>query len=185
MPARRTGSGFTNLQTYLGLNQGIAGRMGNAIVAPVEEQGAKVQGEIDTALDTFEGQVDEGTLKFPNLAPGQPLPPGTTYQQVQELSQRGYTGPNSLDEVTDVAALYGRAADVGNRAGALGTNTGRATLLNKEYGQTTWGGGQLDAALAGAGSAGGRIAAANRGYKGLVEKLGGAQRTAEEAVKTA
>jgi hypothetical protein len=81
--------------------------------------------------------------------------------------------------------LYGRSGAIRQKAQAVGTNAGRATLLGKKYGQTSWGGGQLDAALAGAGGAGGRLAGAAGAYGRLLGNLGNAQASVRQAATTA
>lgn len=143
MPNKRTGTGFTGLQTYLGLNQGSAGQMGNRLANAVEGQGRRVEEDLNADYQQFRGDVLKG----------------------------GAGAPTQLD----VSGILPQAASVQNSATALRDNTGRATLLGKDYGQGTWGGGQLDAALAGAGSAGRRLNAVSGAYSNLLGRLRGVQ----------
>lgn len=153
MPPYQRGTGFVGLNQYLGLNRGAAGQMGNALAQQAEQQGAAAQGAIDTATSKANEAVKAG---------------GTG---------QGYSGPTGLG---DMATLYGQAAGAQNYANALGNNAGRATLLGQQYGANTWGGGQLDAALAGAGAGGQRMAAAQGKYGKLLEYLGNAQQGVQQ-----
>lgn len=158
MPPYQRGTGFTNLQTYLGLNKGVAGQMGGALAQQAEQQGSAARQAIDADVAKANAAVQAG---------------GTG---------QAYSGPQTLG---NMGSLYGQTASAQNYANALGSNTGRATLLGQQYGQNTWGGGQLDAALAGAGAAGGRMATARGQYGKLLEYLQGAQRGVETAAQKA
>lgn len=176
MPPFRQGTGFTNLQTYLGLNRGIAGQMGSALAEDAERAGSGLPGEIRSLEQSTLEDIRGKTLQ----APGE----GVTSQQATELGQRTYDGPMGLDP-TRYADLARRSAAAQNQATALGSNTGRSTLLQQKYGANTWGGGQLDAALAGAGSAAGRLGAASGAYGRLLQTLGGAQANVQSAGRAA
>lgn len=175
-PSRR-GTGFTNLSTLLGLNQGSAARMGNDLASGVERDGANVAGAISAADMATREKIQQGTLSGPGTGP-------MTAAEAQQRGQQTYNGPYGMDANT-YTGLAGRAAQVGNQAQALGNNTGRATLLAQKYGQSTWGGGQLDAALAGAGSAGGRMANASGAYGRLANTLGSTQASLQTAGRAA
>lgn len=176
MPPSRQGTGFTNLQTYLGLNRGIAGRMGDALAGDVERAGGGLPGEIRSLEQNTLDDIKNKTLQ----APGE----GVTPQQATEFGQRTYDGPMGLDPARYVD-LARRSAAAQNQATALGSNTGRSTLLQQKYGANTWGGGQLDAALAGAGPAAGRLGAASGAYGRLLQTLGGAQTNVQNAGRAA
>lgn len=175
-PATRRGTGFVGLQQYLGLNQGAAQRMGDTLASGVEAAGAGVQSDTQAAKAKALEAISQGSLAMPGE--------GTTAAQAKDKATRTYTGPMGMDAGT-VTDLYGRAAGVQRQAQALGSNTGRATLLGQKYGSTSWGGGQLDAALAGAGPSGARVSGAAGAYGRLLGQLGGAQSTVQQAARTA
>lgn len=176
MPApKRTGTGFIGLGQYLGLNRGAAQGMGDALASGVETAGAGVENDSLNALRGFDKQVQAGVQNRPGSAEG------LTAAQAAAGAEQGYSGPTSLD-FTD---FYGRGAEAQNAANALGVNAGRATLLQKQYGPTTWGGSQLDAALAGQGGAGKRLGAAQGAYGKLLSTLQGRDKAAQGMVDTA
>lgn len=181
MPPSRQGTGYTNLQTYLGLNQGAAQRMGNTLAGDVEAEGSKVSNNVNDAYAKFVEQSQKGTLDRPK-APG-----NITSVEAQRRSQQGYTGPVALGgaEGVNIGELMSSAATAQNKANAIGTNEGRQTLLSQKYGQGTWGGGALDAALAGAGGAGGRLSAAQGSYGKLLSSLNATQQKAATAADAA
>lgn len=176
MPPSRRGTGFTSLQTYLGLNRGIADQMGGAIAGDVERAGTGVKADTETARNKALSDIAAGSLSMPTG----PM----TSAEAEANSAKTYTGPMGIDTGT-MTDLYRRSGAVQQQAQALNTNSGRATLLGKKYGQTSWGGGQLDAALAGAGGAGGRIAGAAGAYGRLLGDLGNAQASVQQAATTA
>lgn len=145
MPAKRTGTGFTNLQTYLGLNQGAAARMGNALASDVEMEGQSVNRGLDASM-------------------------------------REFSADPTMQSLPRFDALMQAGAQAQNKANALGTNEGRATLLGQKYGQGTYGSSRLDAALTGQGAAGGRLEAARGAYGKLLERIGAAQTQAQQRV---
>lgn len=175
-PTTRRGTGFQNLQQYLGLNRGSAQRMGDTLAGGVEVAGAGVQADTEAAKAKALDAIAKGSLAMPGE--------GTTAGQAKDMSGRTYKGPMGMDAGT-TTDLYKRAAGVQRQAQALGSNTGRATMLGQQYGQTSWGGGQLDAALAGAGPSGSRVAGAAGAYGRLLGQLGGAQSTVQQAARTA
>lgn len=177
MPASRQGTNFTNLQTYLGLNQGSAKWMGDALADDVEAAGSKAAAGIQSEADRTSAAIKENTFQMPGTGP-------LTSQQATELGERTYDGPYGMDP-TVLSRLYGQATAAQNQATALGSNTGRAALLQKKFGANTWGGGQLDGALAGAGGAGGRLSAAHGAYGRLVGTLGGAQSSLQQQGRAA
>lgn len=150
--------------------------MGGAIVGDVERAGAGVKADTETARNKALSDIAAGSLSMPTG----PM----TSAEAEANSTKTYTGPMGIDTGT-MTDLYKRSGAVQQQAQALGTNAGRATLLGKKYGQTSWGGGQLDAALAGAGGAGGRIAGAAGAYGRLLGDLGNAQTSVQQAATTA
>jgi hypothetical protein len=164
------GTGFVNLNQWRGLNQGSANTMGSALADDVDGRQQQIQQDFSGGMERFNSDVANGTQG----GVGQP---------------RQYTGPTSLDKYLDKGALLSRGADVASRGLAGGTNEGRATLLREKYGGNTWGGGALDGALAGAGSAGSRLDTqaqnAKGGFSSLQRYLGGADAAAQARVSGA
>ena len=144
MPPSRRGTGWTNLSTYLDLNKGAAQGMGDTLAGKLETDGQGVQSGLEGLQQGFTDQLGK---------------PDAT---------------SSLAGMDGWSDLVGRGLDVNAQANALGTMGGTNTLLNKQYGPTSWGGGMLDAGLARAGGAGGRMENARGGYGKLMERLGSA-----------
>lgn len=181
MPPSQRGTGFTNFQQWLSLNQGSAQRMGDDLAARVEGKGQAFTNNLSAAQDAFGRAVDDGALSGPGV------PGSASYDEALRNAEGGYKGPQGFGDTpgVDVGALTTQAADAQRDARASGTQGGRATMLADKYGQTSWGGGQLDAALAGAGGAGGRLAKSQGAYGKLLERFGGAQAEAANTVKRA
>lgn len=178
MPSSQRGTGFVNLSQWLGLNQGSAKAMGDALADDVEAKGGTFNADLNTANTEFDKKLkDAGEFG---------IPAGTvTSTQAAELGARRWGGPDGFDADTN-NRLYGDATAAQNTANATGTNVGRQTLLQKHYGgQNTWGGGALDAALAGSGGGAGRMAASRGAYGRLVASLPSVQQGARDKATTA
>ena len=165
MPPSRRGSGFVNLQTYLGLNQSGGASLGNSLAQDVSAAGAKAGQSISDSATRF--------THAKQAAIGTPTE-GMTAAELEALKGREYSGPRSLDLTGD---QINAVADADKRADMLGSNTGRAQLLQEKYGANSWGGSQLDAALAGGSSAGTALGQAQSKYGRLLEQLGGVQKS--------
>lgn len=148
MAASRRGTGFVNLQNYLGLNQGGAAALGNGLAQDVGMSQRNAQASIDAAGMEARNQALSGGVGG------------------------SYSGPQSFGDAANMGALQNQVADAQKQASAAATQVGRAELLAKKYGPNTWGGGQLDAALAGAGGGSGALANATGGAARLSEYLG-------------
>lgn len=147
MPASRRGTGFINFQDYLGLNQTGAQQLGVGLAETQRKSNDALEGSINRGALDFQKRVDAGA----------PTPGGT------------YTGPRQMDTAGYDVGLAQQQA----KAGLLSDNTGRAQLLAQQYGgDNTWGGSQLDAALAGAGGGAQAIAASQAGTARLKDFLG-------------
>lgn len=178
MPSNQRGTGYTNLQQYLGLNQGSAQRMGDALAGDVEEKGNAFKNSLNTATVGLQDKLRAaGDFGITN-------PSGVTADQAAQYGAKQWTGPEGFDAAT-MNDLYSKGTAAQNAANATGTNEGRQTLLGQHYGPTTWGGGALDAALAGAGGASGRLSAAQGAYGRLVSSLGGIQQNAQDTATAA
>ena len=153
MPLSRRGTGFVNLQTYLGLNQGGAQALGEGLGQQLGQQSRDARAAIDAAGMEAQNRVLAGI----------PDPGGA------------YGGPNSFGEAADVGMLTNQAAAADKAVAAAQTQSGRAELLAQKYGPGTWGGSQLDSALAGAGG----------GAQALAGGPGGAQRLSAYLSSTA
>jgi len=126
-----------------------------------------------TARDKALSDIAAGSLSMPGTGP-------MTAEEAEQKSKTTYTGPTEIDAGT-MSGLYGGARGLQQQSQAAGTNAGRATLLAQKYGPTSWGGGQLDAALSGAGSAGGRLAGAAGAYGRLLGNIGNTQAGVRQA----
>lgn len=150
MPPSRRGTGFVNLQSYLGLNQGGAQALGQGLGQQVYQQGREAQNAIDAA-----------GMEARNKALGGIPDAGGTY-----------AGPTNFGDAADVGALTRQVAEAQNTARATQDQTGRAQLLAQKHGPNTWGGSQLDSALAGAGAGAGQLGQAADGVGRLSQYLG-------------
>ena len=147
MPPSRRGTGYVNLQQYLGLNQSGADALGQGLGQDLARQGEQAISSINGAAAAARNAANAGVT-----APG-----------------GQYAGPGSFD----TGALSTQVAEAQRTASAAQDQTGRAELLAKKYGPNTWGGGQLDSALAGAGRGAGAVSEAATGVRGLAQYLGG------------
>lgn len=150
MPPSRRGTGYVNLQQYLGLNQGGAQALGQGLGQQVYQQGRDAQSAIDAAGMEARSQALAGV----------PNPGGA------------YSGPTGFGDTADVGALTNQVAEAQKTARAAQDQSGRAQLLAQKYGPNTWGGSQLDSALAGSGEGAGQIASAADGVGRLSQYLG-------------
>lgn len=176
MPPAQRGTGWTNLQQYLGLNRGAAQGMADTLAGDATAAGQAYTGALQTAGNNLYNQLGAASQKM--------TPQGSmTSTEAQRLAGQQWTGPAGFDTAT-VTDLTGKAAAAQNKANALGSNEGRQTLLGKLYGPNTWGGGALDAALAGAGDTKGSMGQAQGAYGRLLESLGQSVQNAQgEATK--
>lgn len=179
MPPSQRGTGFTNLQTYLGLNQGAANRMGGALADDSDAAGAKAGADLQADYASQWDAIQSGT-------PRSDLNP-TSYSEAASLAGKGYTGPTSPE--LDAGRHLNAGANAYNRTIATGDNAGRSTLLREKYGANTYGGGALDAALAGASGAAGRMdsqrSEARGKFDALKQQLGVQQESLGRAVTAA
>jgi hypothetical protein len=166
MPPAQRGTGFVNLTDWLGLNKGAAQGMADSLSGDVNHLGQAYNGAEQGAMGTFNNALAANRLQVPQ---GQ-----LTAEQAAQVGAETYNGPAGLDGGT-VAGLYGKAAAAQNAASVTDSNEGRQALLAKHYGSTTWGGGALDAALAGAGDARGGMSGARGAYSRLISNLQGVQ----------
>jgi hypothetical protein len=166
MPPALRGTGFVNLTDWLGLNRGAAQSMADSLSGDVNKAGQAYNVAEQDAWKNFNNNIAAHTLKVPQ---GQ-----LTAEQAAQVGAETYGGPDGLDGNT-VADLWGKASAAQNAANATDSNEGRQALLAKHYGPTTWGGGALDAALAGAGDTKGSMSSARGAYGRLVSNLQGVQ----------
>lgn len=159
MPPSRRGTGFVNLQTYLGLNQAGADSMGRGLGQDINRQGEQLLTGINSAAAAARAQAQAGV----------PGAGGT------------YSGPGSFE----TGALSAQVAEAQRAAMAAQDQTGRAELLAQKYGPNTWGGSQLDSALAGAGRGAGAIADASTGVGRLSQYLGSTAKSTNAAIDKA
>jgi hypothetical protein len=164
MVASRQGTGFVNLNTWLGLNQGSAQNMARGIEDAVADEAVRYQQALQGARDEMEAGIAK------NGVPDASGVTGLTSQQAQQYGAQKWNGPEGYSPEA-MGRLTTAAYTAQNAARATDTNEGRQTLLTRKFGPTSWGGGALDAALAGAG--GGAALERTRGAFGkLADNLG-------------
>lgn len=171
--AYQRGSGFTGLQQYLNANRGAAQQMGGELAAGLNKSAADVQNEINVGANAFTADAQAGTPQYDQTTAM--LEGGVLGEQARNGGIQ-YRGPNTLRDVVDTGQLQTRVNAVGQQAELVGTDAGRATLLQQRYGQgyTGVGGRSLDAWLAGVGG-GDAIANATTGISKLQSYLGTAE----------
>jgi hypothetical protein len=146
--ASRKGTGFINLQTYLGLNGGGAQALGDSIAS-------RVSGTDQSAVNAIGGTAI-----------------GARRMADQAVKAGGaYAGPSSFGDVADMGDIATKMANAQKTASAAMDQTGRAALLAEQFGPSTWGGSMLDSALAGAGGGAQGIANAANGVGKLSKYL--------------
>jgi hypothetical protein len=145
-----TGTGFVNLQTYLGLNQDKAQQMAGQLAGGVAEKGeAAKQGQAD--LQAKFGADRDASVKSGEQSQWGRLSDQQQFGHVQQQSEQAAKQANQL-------------------AGGFGQ---RQDLVNQQFGKGnnyTSGMGKFDNFLAGSGE--GQFAAAKDKYGGLAEALG-------------
>ncbi|HUR93073.1 MAG TPA: hypothetical protein VMY76_00725 [Gemmatimonadales bacterium] len=180
-----TGTGFVNLETYLGLNQGAGMGMANTLAGGLE-QGAQ---QVRQGVDALSGQFDDAARQGRAVAGAQPYTgPAANAEQLAAANgntgARGYTGPASLQAMAgdQYTRLGAQASDVAAR-GRQAQSGDAGALLQGQYGQgREYGTGArgLDSFLTTTGGAGDRLrqggAATNslEKYLGLADKRAGA-----------
>lgn len=158
------GSGFVNLQRYLGANASGGAAMTERLAGGVERGAADTR----AAGDRLAGDTIQAA-------------------QRQWGSPQGYQGPEAVD-AAGFDALRGRVDTGARQAALLGSTAGVSTALGQAYGaRGGYGTGArgLDAALAGAGAGGQRLQRASKAYDGLRDYLGASQTQAQGAIDVA
>lgn len=182
-----TGTGFINLETYLGLNKDAGMGMANTIAGGIEQDAMKVRQGVDTLRDEFDdaarvGRAVEGVQPYTG--------PAATAEQLAaaqgNTGARSYSGPTSLQgfggdryvklgaQASDVAAR-GRQAQSGDAGALLQGQYGQG----REYGTGARG---LDSFLTTTGPAGDRLRQGGAATSSLEKYLGIADKHAAQTV---
>jgi hypothetical protein len=146
MAASRTGTGFVNLNTWLGLNRGAAENMARGIEDAVGDEAVKYQQAFQGGKDELEAELAKNSVPDASGVKNLTSEMAAQYGATKWNGPEGYS-PEAMAKITTAANT------TQNAARSTDTNEGRQTLLNRKYGATSWGGGALDAALAGGGGA--------------------------------
>lgn len=163
-----TGTGFVNLETYLGLNQGAGMGMADTLAGGIEQDAAGVRQGVDALSAGFNDAAYAG-----RATPGTGATP--------------YKGPTSLAAFggEQYAKLGAKASDVAAR-GRQAQSGDAGALLQGQYGQgREYGTGArgLDSFLTTTGAAGDRLRQGGAAGSSLEKYLGIADRQAGETVK--
>ena len=143
---------YTNLQNYLGANQGNDATMGQAAYGVVNAAGttanqdmAGLQSEADKEIAAGTQNVDPGKLNTINA--------GGENQSVIDTT---YTGPKSYNDVQDPNNTLGAVQNAQQQADLVGKQGGVNTLLREAYGSPSYTSGenQLDTFLTQSGAGG-------------------------------
>lgn len=184
------GTGFVSLKRYLELNPESARQMGGALTQDVTTRGQQVQQGMEAARTGYGSAVAAATPVYDASV-------GTSEEAAARAAGAAYTGPESLAGYMGegYGALQRQAGDVDTRAGMLGSDAGRAVLLQQQFGRNsgyTPGSAGLDAFLAGRGG-GEAMQSAGQKWGGMRRALGLAEeeglaaaaggRSAAEAVR--
>lgn len=139
----KVGSGFTNIQKYLGANKD--NKLGSTINSGIQNQVQQTQNNLSSAQNEFQNQlnsnkynVDEGK----NLINGATSADSVTDDQAkrfQQLKAGMYQGPQALNNAQQ---LQGQAQDTKQLGQATGTTAGRYGLLQKYAGRGQYNQGQ-------------------------------------------
>lgn len=167
------GSGFVGLQSYLGLNRAAGEKMGNELAEDLEERGGRVKSGVDTATKQFTQNSGAGET-FGSL--------NNTPDAMRNVDQA--TRILGTPTEVDLSKYTDEADKVARDAALAGTDAGRAVLLRQKYGNSSVGGGMLDAVLTGRGG-GQRLENDAKGFQGLRQYLGTAKKDADTAAAEA
>lgn len=190
--ARRPSS-WVNLQDYLGLNADQGQEMGNRVASNIQDDARAAGNKISSDQRKF-GYASQGSeVGGPDeQAFGNASANLYSSGQAQANAQRGYAGPQTLDDMD--AGLSGQVSDaVARIQGAQGVGQSAGNELRKTYGgqaATGTGGSALDSFLMGS-TSGDTFGALNSNYGDLQTKLGlantqaGSQADAARARSTA
>lgn len=147
------GSGrYTNFSRYLAANRDVSQREGDKLASAVAREGATAEGSIKSAGEQFAKDATEATPKYYGEKIGaydDQGEVGFTRDQAVAKSQEKYSGPGSLNQTQQFAALNSQADAAAQKARLAATGAGRQVLLPKA---SSAGGGRLDGALTGAAS---------------------------------
>lgn len=182
-----TGTGFINLETYLGLNKDAGMGMANTIAGGIEQDAGKVRQGVDALRDEFDdaarvGRAVEGVQPYTG--------PAATAEQLAaaqgNTGAKSYSGPASLQAMNGAqyAQLGAQASDVAAR-GRQAQSGDAGALLQSQYGQgREYGTGArgLDSFLTTTGAAGDRLRQGGAATNSLEKYLGLADKHAAETV---
>jgi hypothetical protein len=185
-----TGTGFVNLETYLGLNQGAGMGMADTLATGLEQDAAKVRQGVDALSGQFNDAAYAGRATPGSGATAYTGPAATAEQLAAaqgNTGAKGYSGPTSLQALNgdQYAKLGVQASDVAAR-GRQAQSGDAGTLLQGQYGQgREYGTGArgLDSFLSTTGAAGDRLRQGGAATSSLEKYLGIADKQAGETVK--
>lgn len=191
---RPQGSGYVNLQSYLGLNDPQGGAMAAGLGADAQAQTDSARRGLTGVQDQFNQSVSAATLsgpaqKYDSLfaAPGLPEDEATLGraaprildpvegQRLATLRDARYTGPTQLQDMGSYAAAKAQAQKARIAGAGLDNENSRQDALAQKYGQNGYGVGKrgLDSYLTSQSSQGQSvIKGARRDASALDQMLG-------------
>lgn len=188
-----TGTGFTNLRTYLNANQDQSGSLGNQVAANVGQQGQSAQNAIDTNVTNFNTDVAKGTVNpDTNLISQAAADPAAfeqnpaSIQAFKNMRDSSYSGPTSFETYGNYGDLASNPAVASNLANSSQTMGGQQELVRNLSPNQTQGEVDLNQGLiAGNPSARSSILTAAQPFSNLKGYLSGAAQAGDTAVGNA
>jgi hypothetical protein len=137
-PAQKSGSGWTNLKTYVDKNKGASTKLGNQIGGVVRDAGSKAEQVRNTQVDQFNKQVNPDAVKYDKglvssvLADPIAARDSGTFDKVRNYLTTSYKGPQSF-EGTDFSNTTKKAIDDSKKVfdQAQDYSGGQQTLLRE------------------------------------------------------
>lgn len=177
---------YSNIQSYLDANKSQADQMGQRITGDVSQKAD----DATQKIGAFETQAPKIDAYDPNAALGKVTilsdEEKTNYKTMKQTG--GYTGPQTVDQVTGYGDMTKSAQAASQDVKNAGSETGQQQLLKQTYARPQYSAGEnrLDQVLLqnSAGSKSNLEGLAQK-YSGLDQMLSGAQQKVGEAVNSA
>ena len=202
MPKSQQGTGYTNLSTIMGANQG--NQLGQAVAGGIENTGQQASSALNSGVQNFNQQSQANQLgtqaqqqyvqnTLGNLgigANGQSTNPTSVtgpssgdVSNFQQYMAGQYMGPSNIANISDIQNKAQNAQTQGQETGSSG---GRQALLQQYAASpsTSYGSGaqNLDTALLGA-TGGTQLAQARQAVSGLNNQVNSAQAAAQQTAQ--
>lgn len=144
-PSDSSGTGWTNIQSYLNANQSQAAGMGQQIANNVNTQAQNAQTGVNNLSQNFASQVGQATTNYdPNqvnndISAALGMTSGSTFNpsyvsNFSNFANASYIGPTNLDQENNYGTVSNNLNNALNTLSETGSEAGRDQLLQAQYG---------------------------------------------------